>query len=89
MNKLSFVAGVSGVSSQKKNVHKTQRDIKKMEGSKSEALEGADVKESLSSEINLTETKSGEKLYENTKDLAIPNTKIKPIVFPKPKKGQT
>lgn len=78
----------------KKNVlkslfHKTPKDIKKMEGSISEALEGADVKESLSSEINLTETKSGEKLYENTKDLAIPNTKIKPIVFPKPKKGQT
>ncbi|XP_065933548.1 hemicentin-1 [Magallana gigas] len=78
----------------KKNVlkslfHKTPKDIKKMEGSISEALEGADVKESLSSEMNLTETKSGEKLYENTKDLAIPNTKIKPIVFPKPKKGQT
>lgn len=78
----------------KKNVlkslfHKTPKDIKKMEGSISEALDGADVKESLSSEMNLTETKSGEKLYDNTKDLAIPNTKIKPIVFPKPKKGQT
>nr|XP_034303699.1 hemicentin-1 isoform X2 [Crassostrea gigas] len=78
----------------KKNVlkslfHKTPKDIKKMEGSISEALDGADVKESLSSEMNLTETKSGEKLYDNTKDLAIPNTKIKPIVLPKPKKGQT
>lgn len=52
-----------------------------MEGSISEALDGADVKESLSSEMTLTETKSGERLYENTK--------IKPKVLPKPKKGQT
>eukprot|EP00105_Crassostrea_gigas_P021956 XP_011441295.1 PREDICTED: hemicentin-2 isoform X1 [Crassostrea gigas] len=78
----------------KKNVlkslfHKTPKDIKKMEGSISEALDGADVKESLSPEMNLTETKGGERLYVNTNDLAIPNTKIKPIVFPKPKKGQT
>lgn len=70
----------------KKNVlksffHKTPKDIEKMEGSISEALDGADVKESLSSEMTLTETKSGERLYENTK--------IKPKVLPKPKKGQT
>lgn len=41
-----------------------------MEGSNSEALEGAAPKESSSSEPNFTEMKRGERLYENTKELA-------------------
>lgn len=68
----------------KKNVlkslfHNTPKDIKKIEGSISEALDGAAPKETL----NFTETKRVERIYENT------NAKIKPIVLPKPKKGQS
>lgn len=101
----------------KKNVlkfffHKTPKDIKKIEGSNSEALDGAALKEYLSSEPNFTETKRVERLYENTNDLVIQvgdlnkgknkgskegdpdkensqNTKTKPMVLPKPKKGQS
>lgn len=81
-----LIAGVLQKTSKtsKKNVlkslfHNTPKDIKKIEGSISEALDGAAPKETL----NFTETKRVERIYENT------NAKIKPIVLPKPKKGQS
>lgn len=58
----------------KKNVlkslfHKTPKDIRKMEGSKLEALDGATLKESSSSEPNCSEKKEKEILYVNTTEL--------------------
>lgn len=66
----------------KKNVlkslfHKTPNDIKKMEGSKLEALDGPTLKESSSSQPNCSEKKEKEILYVNTTELACEHVRRK------------